>query len=435
MTRRLLRHPLAWGSAAAAALLAMVMTFSYLGAFLDPQGNMRDMPLAVVNADSGAEQAGQPVNLGSQVVAAVTARDPQLGNAVRWQLLPSRAEAMRRLGENKLDAVIVAPADFSERVLALGNASAAAIEPAQLEVITNPAVGSIPYIEAQTIATGAVTRVSQYTGAQLLSTLRSAGATVPPALVRVLADPVQPLITVGQPIGAKSGRGLSAFYFAVMLTLAGFVGANLVSIGVDYVAGRQDLEYLATHWHRDASGISRLALWRLKLGLTLAMSILTGALQTWLAVGLLGMSTSHAALLALFAGLGVAATALPTLAFLTAFGTIGLLPSLLFTTIFGVPSAGGVYPLQMLPGFFRFLAAWLPLRYMTDGSRALLYYGGRMQAGLATSLWVLGGYVLGTMLLSGLIASLIDRALRRGAAPSVVATPVASSRPVPLDLA
>ena len=70
----------------------------------------------------------------------------------------------------------------------------------------------------------------------------------------------------------------------------------------------------------------------------------------------------------------------------------------------------------MLPGFFRFLAEWLPLRYMTDGARSLVFFGGRLGAGLGTALWVLAAYVVGAALLSGATAAAIDRSLRRRAA-------------------
>lgn len=107
--------------------------------------------------------------------------------------------------------------------------------------------------------------------------------------------------------------------------------------------------------------------------------------------------------------LGVLVTANLVLFFLTAFDEAGLIPAVLFTTIFGVPSAGGVYPFEMLPGFFRFLAAWLPLRYMTDGTRSLQFFDGRTEVGLGAALGVLGAYVVIATVLGGATAVLIDR--------------------------
>jgi hypothetical protein len=62
----------------------------------------------------------------------------------------------------------------------------------------------------------------------------------------------------------------------------------------------------------------------------------------------------------------------------------------------------------MLPGFFRFLATWLPLRYMTDGTRSLQFFDGRTEVSLGAALWVLGAYAIGAVLLSGATALAID---------------------------
>lgn len=83
--------------------------------------------------------------------------------------------------------------------------------------------------------------------------------------------------------------------------------------------------------------------------------------------------------------LGFATAAMVTLAFLVPFGIAGSLLAVLFVAIFGVPSSAGPYAVDMLPGFFRFLAEWLPLRYVTDGARALVFFDGDLQAGLGTA--------------------------------------------------
>lgn len=413
MSRRIWRHPFTWGFVLIAGLLAVVMTFSYIGAFVDPQGNMRNMPLVLVNEDAGAALGDGRVTLGDQVIAAVTAPNPQLGDAVRWEVLPSREAALHRINDNEAYGGLVVPSDFSARVLALTSPAGFASGPAQIEVLTNPAAGSIAGTEGQAIATAAAARVSKTTSAQLVEILRAAGVNVAPADAGVLADPVQPQVTVARPVGPRSGRGLTPLYFAVMMTLAGFIGATLIDVGVNFMAGRLDLELLGATLRRPRLDLSRTALWAAKLGLTLVVAALAGLLQTWMAVGILGMDTASAWKLALFAVLGVGATALLTLFFLTALGEAGLIPAVLFTTIFGVPSAGGVYPLEMLPGFFRFLAGWLPLRYMTDGVRSLQFFDGRLEVGLGAALWVLGTYVAVAVLLGGLTAVVIDRVQAR----------------------
>lgn len=401
------RHPLTWAFVGVAALLAFVTTFSYLGGFIDPAGNMHSMPLAIVNEDAGASVAGQQLNFGDEVLQAILAPNPQLGDAVKWTVLPRRADALSQIGRDRAYAAIVVPVGFSARVVALASPQPDS-RLAQIEILTNPASGSFAGAESQAIASAAVTSVSKTTSGRLVALLNASGATVAPGAAPALADPVRAQITVAQAIGPKSARGLAPFYFAVMMTLAGFIGANVVSVGVDFVSGTIHLDVLSMRRRRTPLALSRLAVWCTKLMLTLVMSLLAGVLETWMAVGILGMDAPNALTLGLFAVLGVAATATVTLLFITAFGTAGLILGVLFTTIFGVPSAGGVYPLEMMPPFFRFLAAWLPLRYMTDGARSLLFFDGRGDAGLTAAIWVLGLYLLGAIAAGAATAFAVD---------------------------
>lgn len=248
-----------------------------------------------------------------------------------------------------------------------------------------------------------------------------------------MRDVVEVRTTDAVPIGAKSARGLAPFYFALMLALAGFLGAVIVNLAVEVTGGRLAVELLGHRLERAAQGLSNAALLRAKLTLTLALAVVAGVLQTLLAVSVLGMSATNPIVLALFAVLGVAATATTTLAFLVPFGLAGSLAGVLFVTIFGVPSSGGPYPLQLVPGFFRFLGEWLPLRYLSDGTRALVFLDGRLDAGLGRALWVLALYAVGGALASGLVALALDRRRRASAPAPTLPTDSHLSRSLPLE--
>ena len=417
MTQRLLKKPLVWAFVAAAAFMAFIMTFSYLGAFVDPVGNMHNMPLAIVNEDAGVTLNGQQVNFGEQVLEAVTSTDPQLGDAVKWTVLSDRDEAQEKLQRNKFYAALIVPANYSVRLAGIGRPEGAAGAYAEIEVLTNPASGSVAGAESQSIATGVVSRISRSASAQIVQSLAGAGATLTPDRAPQVADPVRPKLAVAQPIGSKNARGLAPFYFAVMMTLAGFIGANIVHVGLEFVSGRLELDFLARRLRLGFVPASRWDLWLAKFVLVTAMSVMAGVLITWMAVGILGMDAAKVLELGLFAILGIAATGYITLFLLTAFGTAGLVLGVLFTTIFGVPSAGGVYPLEMIPGLFRFLSLWLPLRYMTDGARALIFFEGRGGAGLNPAILVLVAYAAGSALLAAAASFLIDRTLSRQVTP------------------
>lgn len=423
MTTALWKRPVAWGFVVAAVLVAVLIAFSYVGGFLDPQGNMKDVPIALVNEDTGATLGGQPVALGDQIVAQVTAPNPAMGNAVKWTVVESRAQALARLGDDKFYAALVIPADYSARVAALFDPSGAPAGPAEIEILTNPAAGSFAGAEAQQIATGVVATVSAETNAQLTRALSGAGATIAPEAARTIADPVQATVTVAQPVGEKSGRGLAPFYFAVMLAIAAYMSVSIVNVAVDFLGGATHLEFLAARIRRPVVALSRLAVWRARLLLSLAAAVLSGAVTTWITVGILGADVTNGFQLGLFAVLATAAIAMVSLAFLTAFGQPGLVAGILFTIIYAVPASGGVYPREMVPDFFRSLA-WLPLRSVVDGARSLMFFDGRGASGLNAAIWMLVAYTAGAVAVSGLTAWGLDRfAARRSPAPAQAPRP------------
>lgn len=407
--KSLLRHPLAWGFLAAAVAMGIVMSLSYLGAFLDPIGNARGLPIAVVDEDAGVRGPRGRIDLGGNVVAALTSPQSPVGDAAEWSLLPTRREALARIERDEAFAAVVIPRDYSQRLAGLVRPLRGLPRGTTVEVLTNPAAGSFARSATEEIATTAVMGIST----TLAQGLAVKGGGTRAEIAHRVDDAVQVRAREAITIGDRSARGLAPFYFALMLGLAGFVGMVMISIGVEFMNGHVALDLFAMRLHRPISGRSRVSLWGTKLVLALALAVLVGVLQTVSAVSVLGMTATDPVELALFAVLGVAAAAAVTLAFLTAFGLAGSLLGILFITILGVPASGGPYPIELLPGFFRFLAGWLPLRYMTDGARSLAFFDGKLDAGLGPALWVLAAYTAGGLLVGGLVAYAIDWRLGR----------------------
>jgi len=408
LPRPLLRRPAAWAFSALGALMALITAFGYLGAFLDPDGNARDLPIGIVVADAGREVGGQPVVLGEEVLAQVTTPNPELGDMVAWQVLADRQAAVDAIRRDDLFAALVIPADFTRRLLSIADPAVTDPLPARVEVLTNPASGSYAGTFSQTVATKAVDAVSAQASAQLTALLTAANRTVSPSLAAVLGRPVEATMTVAHPIGDRTGRGIAPFYFAVVLTLGAVLGTSIVNLGIELLQGREQLEVLGRTIRRPAFPLTASAAWRTKLVATMAMAVVGAWAATWMAVGVLGMEVGDVWKLGAFSTLAMAAMATVTLLLYTAFDVGGSLVAVFFTTIFGVPSAGGVYPAEALPAFFRFLGSFLPLRYITDGTRALIYFDGAA-AGLGRSLAVLGAYLAGAVLLAWTVTRRIDR--------------------------
>jgi hypothetical protein len=261
--KTILTHPLSWASLALALLIALAMTFAYVGAFLDPAGNARALPILLVSEDGGP--------LGARAASASTAAGGRDGT-LAWTRLPTRADAIATLRRNRAFAAVVIPRDYSRRLLAAARVPSA--PPAGVEILTNPAAGSYARVAGEEAATTAATAVTESIFRRLA-----------PASERPLYELVQVQTAEAAAIGAKSARGLAPFYFALMLALAGFLGAVIVNLAVEVTSGRLAVELLGRRIERAGQGLSNAALWRAKLLLSVLLALGAGVLQTVLAVG------------------------------------------------------------------------------------------------------------------------------------------------------
>ncbi|MEY2228232.1 YhgE/Pip domain-containing protein, partial [Streptomyces sp. BF23-30] len=114
----MLRRPQLWiGTGLIAAAVSMLFALLYVGGNVNPKGNLRDLPVALVNTDSGADVNGRHVNLGEQIVSGIQ-KAAKGDKSIDWQVV-SREEADKRLGRGKVFGALVIPADYSATVAAL----------------------------------------------------------------------------------------------------------------------------------------------------------------------------------------------------------------------------------------------------------------------------------------------------------------------------
>lgn len=392
MPKQLIANPLVWIAGALATVLAIIFTYAYLGAFLNPSGNARDVPVAVVSEDAGTTFHKIKLNLGSELASSVASKEVD-SKEVRFTVLASRQALLARMRDDKVFAAIVVPRDFSQKVAALLAGKASAGERLQIEILTNPEAGTIASSSAEQIATKTVQRFEQAAVTRIDAGLRLLGATPSGDLAAAFADSGVVTVSPVVALPAKSALGTGPFFFQLTVALGGFFLAAIVSAAAEIAAGRSKLHLPGWTLERPAAGVSKSQLAMLKVALTLLFALPTALLQTLFAVKGLGMQATNPLALAFFSALGSAAVAMITLFFLLTLDVAGRIVAVLLTILFAVPSSGGVYPEQTLPHVFRFLGDWLPLRRMTDGARSLTFFDGNSAAGLGTALWVLALYL------------------------------------------
>lgn len=135
----LIRRPKLWLiPAVLASLVALLLSLLYMGGILDPNGDLHHLPIALVDADSGAPLPGQQQNLGTQVAAAVVAGSPS-GRFDWKQVGPGEAQGL--LASGKVYGALEIPADFTASVGALLGGQATTRP--TISVLTNPGLGSL----------------------------------------------------------------------------------------------------------------------------------------------------------------------------------------------------------------------------------------------------------------------------------------------------
>jgi uncharacterized phage infection (PIP) family protein YhgE len=65
---RVLASPRVWLIIAGVTAVLALIYFAYLAAAASPEENLKDLPIALVNEDEGADLGGKEVNFGDRIV-------------------------------------------------------------------------------------------------------------------------------------------------------------------------------------------------------------------------------------------------------------------------------------------------------------------------------------------------------------------------------
>lgn len=241
---------------------------------------------------------------------------------------------------------------------------------------------------ARTATTQAAESASLQVGKELTSQGGTRQAKLPAAARVLLADPAAVTVEDGHPLDSHSGLGLTAFYYALVLVVCGMLSANVISGQVDHALGYTHNDMGPLRLHRPLIRATRVQTLAIAATLMAGLSLLMGSLVMAGAVGLMGMHAAHLPLLWLYSVCTIAVSGIGALTLLAVFGTPGMLVVTLVFIGMAVPTANATTPIQALPGFYRFLAEFEPLRQITGGIRSILYYDAQADAGLTWG-WVM----------------------------------------------
>ncbi|MFT4043349.1 MAG: DUF3533 domain-containing protein [Gordonia sp. (in: high G+C Gram-positive bacteria)] len=390
-------------------LVLVIMSFMaalYMAAISDPEGNLRDFPIAIVNQDSGgdvpnADNTTTRHNYGRQIADGIIAEAAKSGIAVRPT---DRTTALNKLNSGKVYGVVVIGPNFTNRAVALAQSTVLQAKPDKLpiDVYINRGSGAFASAVTTTFAGRVDTQVNEQVGAQLTTSVRKqldkAHIGFSGAAQLALAQPVDVRVVEPTPLPAGAANGLSAFYYALLLVLAGFTGAMMVSIVVDAALGQTPVEFGPFYQLRVRLAISRWGTLAAKWVVMALVAFVASALYVGVCTAV-GVSLPNAFTLWMFSVLSIFAVGVSAATMLAVFGNPGLILNLAFFVILGLPSSGGTLPLEASPRLFSAIAAVEPMHLVYLGVRAILYFDADWDAGLSRSVWqTLVGLVIGLLL-------------------------------------
>lgn len=380
--------------------LFFLLAFMYLGGTADPQANARYLPVAVVDQDEGATLdtpvGPRRLDVGRQV------SDGLLHNN-DWRTLRlhpvDAAAADAGLRDGTYFGVVRIPADLSERVA--DRVRAAATEAGEKADPPAPAVVTVEYSPRVSVVAGQVMHrvgdamqasLRERMGATLLSdtTLlaeangRAVGATAALAL----SDPVRVAVTEWNPLPDGVSNASLPMFYALVVVLAGFTGAMIISSLLDARLGFIPLEVGPFAFNVHVAPFGRLNTLVRKWVVTAITAPLVSGIYLAVAhvVGITGFDPWD---MFWFSVLGIVVVGVCAHTIIAAIGNAGLLVNLVVFVILGIPTSGGATPTQMLPPVFAAIGSVEPMHQAFLGLRAIMFFDSAWDADLGHAVWVL----------------------------------------------
>ncbi len=380
-------------------LLASLLGVMYLDYVVDPEQNLHDFPIALVNQDVGDDLSGaggqsKHVNFGDQVAQGLEQAVP--ADKIDLRVLGIN-EAQLQMQQAQVYATIIIPSDFSKRlgILGVGSIVPGDIEKPVITLQTNPRTGAFTTAIVQKFGAEALTQVDKQVGQQLTETVKAqltppdggAAPQVSGATQIVLASPLKIAVEQFRPLPGGSGEGLTAFFYSLLLLLVGMVGAMIIHQLIDSALGFLPTEWGPWYVHFPRAPISRLHTLLLKWAAITVLAVVVSGVLLLIGKGL-GMPIDKPLTLFIFGAFVIMAVGFTCSSVLAAVGTAGLIINLIIFIILGLPSSGGTVPIEATPKYFGWLARFEPMHQVFLGTRSILYFNGSGVAGLTRGAWM-----------------------------------------------
>ncbi|WP_130616520.1 YhgE/Pip domain-containing protein [Cohnella abietis] len=329
----------------------------------------KNLPIAIVNEDQGAEVPNQgQVNRGdliAQNLQAITSANPAQGQAIKWISVGSSDEVKAGLDNQEYYAALVIPKNFSTNQVSLRTP-----EPSspQIHIYINQGMNTLASNMAGQILNQVVDGINTKLRTDLLASYDQLGGTVTTKQAAALASPIVKEVTNVNVTGANSASGNAPVSMFQPIWIGSIVG------GMVFLLTRNKLIF-ATRKEKLRANMLQF-IWGIVIALFAGYSL------TWFA-DIWGLNIPQFNNTALFLSISFLSFFLMISA---VFSWIGLSGSGIFMLFlfFGAPLLS--MPPEFLSSFYQnWILSWLPMGFMVKGLREIFFFGNGLSMNHATT--------------------------------------------------
>ncbi|WP_185696058.1 YhgE/Pip domain-containing protein [Weissella viridescens] len=333
----------------------------------------KNIPIVMVNEDQGP--MGQKV--ADKLTDITKIGTGSQATTLKWTHKPTEKAVKQAMNQEKYYGAIVIPKDFTQKMRGVSKTG----EPVQVEVLINQAKNATLANNVQVMLTGMVTKMSAGMGLTMLQQLQQNQVPLQMVNTEALTNPIVPKVSVQHSVKEKNSA--SSAYFQP-LWMASLFATFLVFTAGKAVKIKQQRQ-----------------LWQLRLGqigfLTVTAAIV-GVATTGLVTHILNYTYDDFGKIAIFSM--IAAGAFMFIMFgLEMWLGFAALPIIALLMLFSAPLMQ-LAP-EMIPAVYHdWLLPWLPIRFLLDGAKSIVYYQANLFNTNTFKLVVVGAVGLGLIFLS-----------------------------------
>lgn len=336
----------------------------------------KNLPIAIVNEDAGVKIPDQSeMNVGKTIVEMIKENSQTTSDqedpAVKWIEVSSLKEVQKGLDNQEYYAAMVIPKDFSANQASLQTAAPAS--PSELQIFINQGMNTMASTLAGQILNGVVDNINSNVRTQLLNGLEKQGTAISIQQAEALATPITSKVTNVNETGTKSANGNAPVSLFQPLWMASLASAAIIFISLKK----------ATITSRKESLVVK----SVQVFIGAIITLVVGFGLTWLADGMVGLHIPDFLSTALFLSITSFSYFLMISAVLSITGLRGM-PIFILMLFFGAPLLA-MAPEMMSPFYQNWVYSWLPMRFMVEGLRELLFFDkGLTWDSVSTLVWI-----------------------------------------------